>query len=124
MSNTDRNDLPAADQQRVVFHVDYGSPGGFAGTLAKDPAPDADLDSWAFYADGQLIARGDAKRGGWTVQVSDHEFIEAYRVTQGMLEDLFERGSRALMGLYEVFASPFLGRSSCERQHANSEREE
>jgi hypothetical protein len=99
--------LPAdPDLQQVRFHVDYGQPGGFVGAIIEDPTPDAGTDPWMFYAHGHLIARGNATREGWSVTVSDEQFIQAHRMTAGMLEDLFERGSHAPVGAYEIFARP------------------
>jgi hypothetical protein len=101
-------DLTPADPdlRQVRFHVDYGSPGGFAGTIIEDPTPDAGTDPWLFYAEGLLIARADATSNGWQLQVIDREFTEAHQMTTRTLVDLFELATTALARLYETFAGP------------------
>lgn len=99
--------LPAdRDLRQVRFHVDYGSPGGFAGTIIEDPDRTAGTDPWLFYTDGRLVASADATREGWVVHPVDHEFIRVHAMTATQLESLFERASYAVTRLYEVFAGP------------------
>src|ERR1700684_3331845 len=105
MPDTDP-DLPADPElQRVTFHVDEGSPGGFVGTIIEDPSAESGTDSWLFYAYRRLIARAQATGEGWRLQVRDEQFIESHRLTARMLEDLFERGSSAPHGPCDAFAS-------------------
>jgi hypothetical protein len=112
VSDTDHA-LPAdPDLRQVRFHVDEGSPGGFVGTIIEDPTPSTDPTPWLFYADGRLIARAHPARKGWQLQVRNLQFIESHRLTAAMLEDLFERGSRAPTGSHGVFARPASQHSS------------
>ena len=106
MPDQDSN-LPAdPDLRQVRFHVDYGSPGGFAGTIIEDPDRAAGTDPWLFYAEGRLVASADAIREGWVVHPVDHEFIRVHAMTATQLESLFERASYAVTRLNEVFAGP------------------
>ena len=112
MSETNRHLPDTADRQLVRFHCDYDSPGGFIGTISQDPDPDVDpgFGMWMFYADEHLIARGEnVAPGTWSVSIHDPGFVAAQKITDRQLQDLFERGSEAPNGPYEVLVQSAAG---------------
>jgi hypothetical protein len=107
MSDTDRYLPDTGDRQRVTFHVGYGCPGGFVGTISEDPEALGDPTVWVFYAEEKLIARGDRPaEGSWMVDVEDPEFLATHQLTPRQLQDLFERGSQAPNGPHGLFVAP------------------